>query len=64
MTTSVKVHAANHPALVEVIDGNNVTARHVLLPEAGEQTFHCTTTRTIRVTDVAFVLGAKRDEQA
>ena len=63
MTTTIKVTSHNYPALVEVFDNGNKTNYHVLTPEDGEQTFHCTTTRQLRITDLEYadpaVLAAK-----
>ncbi len=66
MTTTIKVTAHNYPAWVQVYDrvwdaeaqamsaDVKVTAEGVLKPADGERTFHCTTTREIRVTDLEY----------
>lgn len=62
MTTTIKVTAHNHPALVETIDQQDRAeqdraATHlarVLRPSDGEQTFHCTTTTAIRIVDLEY----------
>lgn len=68
MTTTIKVTSHNYPAQVEVIDeyGGNppVTAeKRILFPEDGEQTFYCTTSRKLHITDLEYddpaVLAAK-----
>jgi len=59
MTTTIKVTSHNYPARVETIDtyGDNpsimVDAR-ILTPEDGEQTFYCTTSRELRITDLEY----------
>lgn len=61
MTTTIKITSHNYPALVETFDNGAKTNYRVLTPEDGEQTFHCTTTRQLRVTDLAYAdpLAAK-----
>lgn len=54
MTTTIKITSHNYPALVEIFDNGNKVDYHVLTPEHGEQTFHCTTTRQLRITDLEY----------
>lgn len=54
MTTTIKVTSHNYPALVETFDNGQKTDYRVLTPENGEQTFHCTTTRQLRITDIDY----------
>lgn len=54
MTTTVKIMSHNYPALVETFDNGNKTDYRVILAEDGEQTFHCTTTRQLRITDLEY----------
>ncbi len=54
MTTTIKVTSHNYPALVETFDSGNKTDYRVLTPEDGEQTFYCTTTRQLRITDLEY----------
>lgn len=72
MTTTIKVTSHNYPALVETFDNISVENKvekkkvdyRVLTPEDGEQTFYCTTTRELRITDLEYtdpaVLAAKK----
>lgn len=54
MTTTIKVTSHNFPALVETFDNGNKTDYVVLTPAQGEVTFHCTTTRQLRITDIEY----------
>ncbi len=54
MTTTIKVTSHNYPALVETFDNGNKVDYHVVMAEDGEQTFHCTTTRQLRITDLEY----------
>jgi hypothetical protein len=54
MTTTIKVTSHNYPALVEVFDNGNKSHYQVILAEDGEQTFYCTTTRQLRITDLEY----------
>lgn len=54
MTTTIKVTSHNFPALVEIFDNGNKSSYAVLTPEDGEQTFYCTTTRQLRITDLEY----------
>lgn len=63
MTTTIKVTSHNYPALVETFDGGNKTDYKILTPEDGEVTFHCTTTRQLRITDIEYK-AAEADKAA
>jgi hypothetical protein len=56
MTTTVKVTSHNYPALVTAVDRyaapETRTQLAVLHPEDGEQSFYCTTTRTLEIVDL------------
>lgn len=62
MTTTIKVTSHNYPALVEVMDlvdgapspEAKAVENRILRPDDGEQTFYCTTTRVVRVTDLQY----------
>lgn len=55
MTTTIKVTSHNYPAQVEVIDnGKVIVEKRILRPEDGEQTFYCTTTRSLHITDLEY----------
>lgn len=54
MTTTIKVQSHNHPAKVETWDQGLLTNTRVLHPEDGEQTFYCTTTRELKITDIEY----------
>lgn len=54
MTTTIKVTSHNHPALVETFDNGTKTDYRVLVPADGEQSFYCTTTRQLRITDLEY----------
>jgi hypothetical protein len=64
MTTTITVQSHNFPALVTVVDeyaGAKTVADEVLLwPEDGVRTFHCTTSRTVRVVDLTYEEAAQR----
>ncbi len=63
MTTTIKVTSHNYPARIEIVDSGNVVGVDIKTPEDGESTYHCTTTREIRITDLEYdhpaVLAAK-----
>lgn len=59
MTTAIKVTSHNYPALVETFDNGSKTDYRVLTPEDGEQTFYCTTTRQLRITDLEYEAAEK-----
>jgi hypothetical protein len=58
MTTTIKVISHNYPAKVEVVDRRDErdtrVETRVLFPEDGEQTFYCTTSRELRITDLEY----------
>jgi len=69
MTTNVKVKSHNYPAMVEIYDLSGfgqegavgqiapewkLVETRVLKPEDGEQTFYCTTSRRVVVTDIEY----------
>lgn len=54
MTTTIKVTSHNYPALVETFDNGNKVDYVILTPESGEVSFHCTTTRQLRITDLDY----------
>jgi len=70
MTTTIKVTSHNYPARVEIVDHyaerDSVVETRILVPEDGEQSFHCTTTRELRITDLDYndpaVLALKSKE--
>lgn len=51
MTSTVKVTSHNNPVRVEIRDSGRVTQVETLIPDDGERTYHCTTTREIRLID-------------
>lgn len=54
MTTTVTVQSHNYPALIETFDSGQKTGEKVIGPSDGVVTFHCTTTRELRVTDLEY----------
>lgn len=54
MTTTIKVTSHNYPALVEIFDNGKKTDYKVLTPADGEQSFYCTTSRQLRITDLPY----------
>lgn len=77
MTTTIKVTSHNYPALVEAfnvtqVDENMTTVEkeygRVILPEDGEVSFYCTTTRRLQITDIDYedprVLARKAEDAA
>lgn len=54
MTTSIKVMSHNYPALVTIKDGEVTAHEQVLKPADGEVQFHCTTSRSVTVTDLEY----------
>ncbi len=54
MTTTIKVTSHNYPAQVVTYDLGKKVGEQILTPEDGEQTFHCTTTRELRITDIEY----------
>lgn len=51
MTSTVKVTSHNNPVRVEIRHSGRVMQVATLKPEDGERTYHCTTTREIRLID-------------
>lgn len=68
MTTTIKVTSHNYPARVEVIDTygerDSVVETRILTPEDGEQTFYCTTTRELHITDLEYDDSAVLEDKA
>lgn len=68
MTTTIKVTSHNYPARVETLDNGKAVETRILTPEHGEQTFYCTTTRELRITDLEYndpaVLAAQEASKA
>lgn len=54
MTTTITVQSHNYPARVVTVDNGSVSGSRILVPEDGIVTFHCTTTRELRVTDLEY----------
>ena len=54
MTSTIKVTSHNYPVIVDTIDSGVVTDSVTLKPEDGERTFHTTTTRELRITDLEY----------
>lgn len=54
MTTTIVVTSHNYPALIETFDNGTKVDQKVITPEDGAQSFHCTTTRELRITDIEY----------
>lgn len=54
MTSTIKVTSHNFPVRVETLDSGKVNDTKILIPEDGEATFYCTTTRELRITDLEY----------
>ena len=52
MTTAIKVMLRKCPAMVEMLDLGEVVDICIWTPEDGEQTFYCTTSHQLRITDL------------
>lgn len=74
MTTTIKVTSHNYPARVIIYDTIQEhedevptirkTSEQIVTPEDGEQTFHCTTTRELAITDLEYDDPSVLEEKA
>ena len=54
MTTTIKVTSHNYPARIETLDLGKVVETRILIPEDGEVTLYCTTSRELRIVDLEY----------